>query len=126
MDRHRPGRASGVPRPVGPGDGPAGRDWDPRAADLRSDGPTMLPEVGSEFLGFRLVGELGQGAFGRVYLAEQDELANRRVALKVAADLTGEPQTLAQLQHTNIVPVYSVHRRGALQAVCMPYFGATT
>ncbi|MCA1686885.1 MAG: serine/threonine protein kinase, partial [Planctomycetia bacterium] len=27
---------------------------------------------------------------------------------------------------TNVVPVYSVHRRGPLQAVCMPYLGATT
>src|SRR5262249_9142922 len=30
------------------------------------------------------------------------------------------------LQHTNIVPVYSVHRTGPLQVLCMPYFGATT
>src|SRR5262249_53789483 len=33
---------------------------------------------------------------------------------------------LARLQHTNIMPVYSVHRRGLLQAVCMPYFGSAT
>src|SRR5262249_42197067 len=32
----------------------------------------------------------------------------------------------ARLQHTNIVPIYSVHREGALQAVCMPYLGTTT
>jgi tetratricopeptide (TPR) repeat protein len=44
----------------------------------------------------------------------------------VAADVFGESQALAQLLHTNIVPVYSVHRAGALQAVCMPYLGATT
>jgi serine/threonine protein kinase/Flp pilus assembly protein TadD len=30
------------------------------------------------------------------------------------------------LQHTNIVPIYSVHRANPYQAVCMPYFGATT
>src|SRR5439155_11814008 len=34
--------------------------------------------------------------------------------------------TLARLQHTNIVPIYSVHRVAPFQAVCMPYFGATT
>src|SRR5262249_29226723 len=84
-----------------------------------------MPEVGSEFLGFRLLRELGRGAFGRVFLAQQGELANRPVALKVAANQFGESQTLAQLQHTNVVPIYSVHRTGPLQAVCMPYSGST-
>src|SRR5262249_55544637 len=45
---------------------------------------------------------------------------------KVSADVSGESHVLAQLQHTNVVPVYSVHRSGPLQAVCMPYLGATT
>ncbi len=85
-----------------------------------------LPAAGTTFLGFRLVEELGRGAFGRVYLARQGDLAGRAVALKVACDITGESQTLAQLQHTNIVPIYSFHRVGQFQAVCMPYFGRTT
>jgi serine/threonine protein kinase/tetratricopeptide (TPR) repeat protein len=85
-----------------------------------------LPEVGEEFLGFRLIGELGRGGFGRVYLAKQGRLAERLVALKVSAEMFQESQTLAQLQHTNIVPIYSVHQAGPLQAVCMPYFGGTT
>jgi len=46
--------------------------------------------------------------------------------LKVSPELFREPQTLAQLQHTNIVPIYSIHRVDSLQAVCMPYFGSTT
>jgi serine/threonine protein kinase/predicted Zn-dependent protease len=87
--------------------------------------PTF-PEVGSEFLGFQLVEELGKGAFGRVYLAHQGTLAGRPVALKVACDIAGESRTLAQLQHTNIVPIYSYHRTESYQAVCMPYFGRTT
>src|SRR5262249_22484489 len=70
--------------------------------------------------------ELGRGAFGRVFLAQQDDLAGRHVALKISTDLAGESQTLAQLQHTNIVPIYSIHRSGPFQAVCMPYFGSTT
>jgi eukaryotic-like serine/threonine-protein kinase len=85
-----------------------------------------LPTPGSEFLGFRILTELGRGAFGCVYLAQQRDLASRYVALKVSADIVGESQALAQLQHTNIVPIYSVHRAGRFQAVCMPYFGATT
>ncbi|MGH7151672.1 MAG: serine/threonine protein kinase, partial [Planctomycetota bacterium] len=54
---------------------------------------------------FRIVREIGRGAFGRVFLAEQPSLANRKVALKVTVEGGGESQTLAQLQHTHIVPV---------------------
>src|SRR5262249_697617 len=32
----------------------------------------------------------------------------------------------AQLQHTNIMPIFSEHRTGNLHAVCMPYYGSTT
>ena len=99
---------------------------DIEAADRLSRAVTTLPDVGGTFFGFRLVALLGSGAFGRVYLAQQGDLADRSVALKIAADIFGESQTLAQLQHTNIVPVYSIHRANPFQAVCMPYFGATT
>ncbi|MBY0228121.1 MAG: protein kinase, partial [Gemmataceae bacterium] len=85
-----------------------------------------LPEVGGLFLGFELVAELGRGTFGRVFLGRQPDLAGRLVALKVSTEIASESQKLAQLQHTHIVPVYSLHRAGPLQAVCMPYFGATT
>jgi hypothetical protein len=99
---------------------------DPHAAERLAEAFAGLPRVGDEFLGFRLCGELGRGAFGRVFLARQGDLAHRLVALKVSADVAGESYALAQLQHTNVVPVYSVHRNGPYQAVCMPYLGATT
>src|SRR3989442_15633850 len=51
-----------------------------------------LPEVGEEFLGFRLIGELGRGGFGRVYLAKQGRLAERLGALKVSAEMFHEAQ----------------------------------
>jgi serine/threonine protein kinase/predicted Zn-dependent protease len=86
----------------------------------------MFPEPGTEFLGFRIMGELGRGAFGRVYLAQQGDLAGRFVALKVADNIAWESQALAQLQHSNIVPIYSYHQAGSLQVVCMPYFGSGT
>ncbi len=98
---------------------------DARLAKL-TEGLTPFPEVGQEFLGFRLVAELGRGAFGRVYLARQGDLADRPVALKVSTGCFAESQKLARLQHTHIVPVYSFHRAGSLQAVVMPYFGPTT
>jgi serine/threonine protein kinase/Flp pilus assembly protein TadD len=100
---------------------------DPEAAHRLAQAVLTLPEVGTELLGFRLLAELGKGAFGRVYLAQQGDLADRSVVLKICPDVhNGESRTLARLQHTNIVPVYSIHRAGPLQAVCMPYFGATT
>jgi serine/threonine protein kinase/tetratricopeptide (TPR) repeat protein len=84
-----------------------------------------LPAVGDELFGFRLRRELGRGAFAHVFLAEQPDLASRPVVLKVSGIEGDEPQTLAQLQHTHIVPIYSVHEdaRAGLRAVCMPYFG---
>jgi serine/threonine protein kinase/Tfp pilus assembly protein PilF len=87
-----------------------------------------LPSVGDELFGFRLRHELGRGAFARVFLAEQEELAGRPVVVKVSAIEGEEPQTLAQLQHTHIVPIYSVHenKQAGVRAVCMPYFGGAS
>jgi serine/threonine protein kinase/Flp pilus assembly protein TadD len=99
---------------------------DAAAAERVRQALQRLPIVGDWFAGFELVAVLGHGAFGRVYLARQGDLAARFVALKVSTDLAGESRTLARLQHTNIVPIYSVHHVAPFQAVCMPYFGATT
>lgn len=85
-----------------------------------------FPKCPGQFLGFELVGILGQGASGRVYLARQDDLARRFVVLKVSRDAAGEAFHLAKLQHTHIVPVYSMHRAGVFQAMCMPYLGLMT
>ena len=84
------------------------------------------PVVGSDFLGFRLLAVLGRGSYGQVYLARQRELADRLVVLKIARQLFEEPRTLAQLRHDHIVPIYSFHRSGEFQAVCMPFLGMTT
>jgi serine/threonine protein kinase/Flp pilus assembly protein TadD len=94
-----------------------------------SKGPLLgLPGIGDEVFGFRLRGELGRGAFARVFMAEQASLAGRPVVLKVSGIDGDEPYTLAQLQHTNVVPIYSVHEdgRAGLRAVCMPYFGGAS
>ena len=98
----------------------------PLVAGWLAQGVTAMPLVGSEFLGFRLVAELGSGAFGRVYLSRQGELAERLVVLKIAPNLFDEPRTLARLQHTHIAPIYSVHQTHDFQAVCMPFVGTTT
>jgi serine/threonine protein kinase/tetratricopeptide (TPR) repeat protein len=110
--------------PAAVADDPRGSN--PSTANRLQDALERFPLVGGQFAGFDLVAILGRGTFGRVYLARQGELADRHVALKISADLTGEAQVLARLQHTNIVPIYSTHRIAPFQAVCMPFFGVTT
>ena len=87
-----------------------------------------FPQAGETIAGFRLMGELGRGAFARVFRALERQLADRPVALKVARTGSREPQTLARLQHTHIVPVYSYRTDPAtgLHLLCMPYLGRVT
>ena len=86
------------------------------------------PKIGDTVLGFKLVHVLGCGAFARVYLAHEQVLAARQVALKVSLRPTREAQRLARLQHTNVVPVYSVHddEKNGMQVICMPFLGRST
>jgi serine/threonine protein kinase len=62
-------------------------------------------QVGQRLDDFDLLSELGHGAFAKVFLARQRSM-QRSVALKVSANKGSEPQTLAQLDHPNIVRVY--------------------
>jgi serine/threonine protein kinase/regulator of sirC expression with transglutaminase-like and TPR domain len=93
----------------------------------RDPGPPF-PDAGQTIAGFQLVEELGRGAFARVYLAEEKHLADRPVALKVSRTGSREPETLARLQHTHIVPVYSSRSDPltGLHLLCMPYLGSVT
>ena len=54
---------------------------------------------------FALISSLGQGAFASVFLARQVSM-QRLVALKISTDRGREGQTLARLDHPNIVRVY--------------------
>ncbi len=62
-------------------------------------------EVGESIDDFDLLGVLGKGAFATVFRARQKSLL-RIVALKISRDQGFEPQTLAQLEHPNIVRVF--------------------
>lgn len=84
------------------------------------------PRPGERMAGFDFVAEIGHGAFSRVYLAQQNSLANRFVVLKLSSQRWAEADLLARLQHANVVPIYSVHRREGLQMVCMPFLGFCT
>lgn len=93
-----------------------------------SDAAPSFPEPGEALGGFVLLAELGRGARGRVFLATQPALADRPVVLKFAPASDHEHLSLARLQHTHIVPLYSQEdfpsRR--LRALCMPYLGGLT
>ncbi|QEL20364.1 protein kinase domain-containing protein [Limnoglobus roseus] len=90
--------------------------------------PPQFPQSGETLGGFLLQSELGRGAHGRVYLASQSTLADRPVVLKVSPIAGDEHLSLARLQHTNIVPLYSAEDFPAkrLRALCLPYFGGLT
>ncbi len=98
------------------------------AAGDGSPGRAPFPQAGETVAGFQLVEELGRGSFARVFLARETQLADRLVALKLSRRGSREPQTLARLQHTHIVPVYShrVDPDSGLHVLCMPYFGRAT
>ncbi|HKB37531.1 MAG TPA: protein kinase, partial [Gemmataceae bacterium] len=86
------------------------------------------PHAGQVFLGLQLERLLGRGAFARVYLATEEALGGRRVAVKVAYRGGDEARTQGRLEHRNVVPVYSITEDPTthLTAVVMPYLGNAT
>src|SRR5262249_28311751 len=103
---------------------------------LTVDNPGLLdsaagkkwPEPGDTLVGFRVVRELGRGAFARVYLATEPDLGGRTVVLKVGKHGSGAAQILCRRRHDNVVPVYAMRQDllTGMTVVCMPYLGATT
>src|SRR5262245_3708660 len=97
--------------------------------DLISLAPTLAElQPGDHLLGFTLLRELGEGAFSRVFLASEEALGGRLVAIKVSVRGAAEAETLGRLNHPNIVPVHSFHEDPdtGLTLVCMPYLGNAT
>ncbi len=87
--------------------------------------PVNFPKLDETVGVFHLKSELGRGAFAHVYLAEQINLGKRLVAVKISKAEGDEPEILARLQHTHIVPIHSVNDDPVtgLRLMCMPYFG---
>src|SRR5262249_34807870 len=67
---------------------------DPPLMDRLRRAAECMPRPGDVFARFQLLSELGIGAFGRVFLAQQPDLAHRPVVLKVSAHCLGEWETL--------------------------------
>lgn len=90
--------------------------------------PARYPEVGEKLGDFELLAELGRGAVGRVFLAREITLADRPVVLKVTMRGGQEHLSLARLQHTHIVPLYTAtdDNERNLRILCMPSLGGTT
>ena len=84
------------------------------------------PALGSTWHGFKILRRLGAGSFGEALLAEQSSLSHRQVVLKFSRLDNFEAQRLAELQHTNIVPIYSTHVYNDRTVLCMPFLGEHT
>ena len=87
-------------------------------ASMGAGAPTVTGEepVGTRIGRYKLVQKIGEGGWGVVYLAEQEEPVRRRVALKiiklgmetksVIARFEAERQALAMMDHPNIARVF--------------------
>ncbi|HEX4147694.1 MAG TPA: serine/threonine-protein kinase, partial [Pirellulales bacterium] len=84
-------------------------------------------EAGQQIDDFDLLAPLGEGAFGKVFLARQRTLG-RLVALKISADRGFESQTLAKLDHPYIVRVFDQRRLAdrRVQLMYMQYVAGGT
>jgi serine/threonine protein kinase len=86
------------------------------------------PVAEQEFLGYRLVRELGRGSFARVFLATEPALGQRQVVVKISRLGGAEAKTLGRLHHPNIVPIHTAHvdPNTGFSIICMPYLGNAT
>jgi serine/threonine protein kinase len=104
--------------------------FDSQAVAAETAGTTgaELPEAGDEIGPYVLVRELGRGAFARVFLAEQTDLDDRPVVVKVSTRITPEARLLARARHPHIVEIlhYATVDEGRLQLLCMPFLGGAT
>lgn len=82
--------------------------------------------------GYTILRELGQGGMGTVYLARQERLAGRLVAIKVLPSgstlsprsrerFVQEAETIAKLRHPNIVAIHDVIRANGVFAYAMEW-----
>ncbi|MEZ6061944.1 MAG: serine/threonine-protein kinase [Planctomycetaceae bacterium] len=85
-------------------------------SEFDADGSCSVDRTGETIRGFRLMEKLGEGGFGQVYVARQDQPVRRDVAMKllkpgmdtkeVLARFEAEQQALALMNHPNIAQVY--------------------
>ncbi len=87
----------------------------------------VLEEAGTRIGRYKLLEQIGEGGFGVVYMAEQEEPVRRQVALKiiklgmdtkeVIARFEAERQALAMMDHPNIARVFDARCHGTRAAL---------
>jgi eukaryotic-like serine/threonine-protein kinase len=88
----------------------------PQARQETPDFPPLSEGPGTRIGRYKLLEQIGEGGFGVVFMAEQEEPVRRRVAFKiiklgmdtrqVVARFEAERQALAMMDHTNIAKVF--------------------
>lgn len=85
------------------------------------------PKPGDVFGEYRLLELIGRGTFAFVYIAEQLNVAGRKVVLKITRDALDEVETLGRLDHPNIVQIFTVESNvDGFTAICMPLISQVT
>ena len=90
---------------------------DPQNPAIAAQFARLKPEESGEMIGpYKLLQQIGEGAFGTVWMAEQEQPLRRRVALKIVklgmdtkevlARFEQERQALAMMDHPNIARVF--------------------
>lgn len=120
--------------PVGP---PVGRATPGRGALPTMSDPLQHDLPVPERIGrYRVLGRLGKGGFGEVFLAQDKDLV-RRIAIKaLPAELARDPvwlrrfrkeaQVLANLNHPNIATIHSIEEHGQRRFLTMEYIDGRT
>lgn len=97
---------------------------------LLTDGPadSEWPRPGKTIGNFKLVEQLGIGAFSRVFLAYDTMMGNRSVVVKVTRRPADECRLAGPLDHPNIARMFSVSVDSdtGFTIVCMGYCGRLT
>ncbi len=119
--------SDGRPAQVAPADASCGSSDETRSLSAAAGPRPPTPGAGGATSGdpakigrYRIIHPLGQGGFGRVYLAHDDDL-DRPIAIKVpnperinhtedVEAFLAEARILARLDHPHIVPVFDVGR----------------
>ncbi len=106
------------------------RECPPRSHSTAGAGPSLSTTVPTRLGRFEVRAVLGEGAFGRVYLAFDPQI-ERQVAIKVPhrAGLTPalrerflrEGRATAKIHHPNVCPVYEVGTDGDLPYIVMHF-----
>ena len=89
----------------------------PLSSEIAKEMARLKPEEAGERIGpYKLLQQIGEGGFGVVWMAEQEQPVRRRVALKiikmgmdtkeVIARFEQERQALAMMEHPNIAKVF--------------------